>query len=46
MNTPIKFEDLNKSISTLNYIVEWGDKNIHWISIDLVPEAHSWCEQN
>ena len=45
MRTPIQLEDLNKSISTLNYSVEWGEKNIHWISIDLVPEAHSWCKQ-
>ena len=45
MSSPIKNDSLNNSIATLNYKVEWGGNNKHWLSIDLIPEAHSWCEQ-
>ena len=40
-----KNEFLNNSIASIDYKVEWGSKNEHWLSIDIVPEAHSWCEQ-
>ena len=36
---------INNSIGTVNYRVEWGEDIQHWLSIDLSPEAHSWCEQ-
>ena len=42
---PIDDQSLNKSIGTINYRVEWGIKNKHWLSIDLGPEAHSWCKE-
>ena len=45
ISTPIDNESLNNSIGTLNYRVEWGSENKHWLSIDLTAEAHSWCEQ-
>ena len=45
VSSPIKNELLNNSIATLNYRVEWGGNNKHWLSIDLSPELHSWCEQ-
>ena len=43
--SPIENESLNKSIGSINYKVEWGGESQHWLSIDLSPEAHSWCEQ-
>ena len=45
ISSPVNDESLNNSIATLNYNVQWGDNNKHWLSIDLTPEAHSWCEQ-
>ena len=45
ISPPVDDESLNNSIGTLNYIVEWGVENKHWLSIDLGAEAHSWCEQ-
>ena len=45
ISPPIDDESLNNSIVTLNYRVEWGVENKHWLSIDLGAEAHSWCEQ-
>ena len=36
----------NYAVATVNYRAQWGEKNEHWLSIDLAPEAHSWCEQN
>jgi hypothetical protein len=45
ISAPVADEPLNNSIATLNYKVQWGEKNKHWLSIDLTPEAHSWCEQ-
>ena len=45
ISPPIDDESLNNSIGTLNYRVEWGVENKHWLSIDLGAEAHSWCEQ-
>ena len=38
-------ERLNNSIANINYRVQWGENDKHWLSIDLVPEYHSWCEQ-
>ena len=45
ISSPIDNESLNNSIGTLNYRVEWGLENKHWLSIDLGAEAHSWCKQ-
>tara|TARA_B100000925_G_scaffold220314_1_gene169103 strand:- start:1 stop:567 length:567 start_codon:yes stop_codon:yes gene_type:complete len=45
VSNPIDDNSLNNSIGTVNYIVEWGEEIQHWLSIDLSPEAHSWCEQ-
>ena len=45
VSSPIKSENLNNSIATINYRVEWAKNNIHWLSIAFNPEAHSWCEQ-
>ena len=45
ISSPIDDESLNNSIGTLNYRVEWGSENKHWLSIDLTAEAHSWCKQ-
>ena len=45
ISSPINNEELNNSIGTLNYRVEWGLENKHWLSIDLTAEAHSWCKQ-
>ena len=38
-------ENLNYSIANINYRVQWGENDKHWLSIDLIPESHSWCEQ-
>ena len=38
-------ESLNNSIANINYRVQWGENDKHWLSIDLIPESHSWCEQ-
>ena len=46
ISTPVNDQNLNNSIGTLNYRVEWGLENKHWLSIDLGAEAHSWCKQN
>ena len=45
VSSPIDNEALNNSIGTIDYKVEWGGQSQHWLSIDLSPEAHSWCEQ-
>ena len=45
ISSPIDDASLNNSIGTLNYRVEWGLENKHWLSIDLGAEAHSWCKQ-
>ena len=45
ISPPIDDQSLNNSIATLNYRVEWGLENKHWLSIDLGAEAHSWCKQ-
>ncbi len=45
ISQPINDQSLNNSIATLNYRVEWGLENKHWLSIDLGAEAHSWCKQ-
>ena len=45
VSTPVNDQALNTSIGTINYRVEWGLENKHWLSIDLGAEAHSWCKQ-
>ena len=45
ITSPFNNQSLNNSIATLNYKVKWGENNKHWLSIDLIPEAHSWCAQ-
>ena len=46
MTEPSNDPSLNLSIANINYRVEWGENNNHWVSIDLVPEAHGWCLKN
>ena len=38
-----KNNNLDQNISNINYRVKWENNNVHWISIDLGAEAHSWC---
>ena len=45
VSSPLNDQNLNTSIGTLNYRVEWGLENKHWLSIDLGAEAHSWCKE-
>ena len=45
VSPPVNDQTLNTSIGTLNYRVEWGLENKHWLSIDLGAEAHSWCKE-
>ena len=45
VSNPVDYEELNNSIGTVDYQVEWGGESQHWLSIDLSPEGHSWCEQ-
>ncbi len=45
VQSPLEQKSLNKSIASINYRVQWGKKNIHWVSISLAPEAHGWCNQ-
>ena len=44
INSPLDEQFLNKTIASISYRVLWSDKNIHWLSILMSPEAHSWCE--
>ena len=44
INSPLDEQFLNKTIASISYRVTWSDKNIHWLSILMSPEAHSWCE--
>ena len=43
VDSPLGWESLNKTIASISYRVQWSEKNIHWLSISLSPEAHSWC---
>ena len=43
INSPLDQESLNKTIASISYRVIWSDKNIHWVSILMSPEANSWC---
>tara|TARA_Y100001968_G_scaffold250495_1_gene235559 strand:+ start:25 stop:594 length:570 start_codon:yes stop_codon:yes gene_type:complete len=45
ITTPLDQQVLNKSIAKIGYRVQWGKKNIHWLSISLGPDAHAWCDQ-
>ena len=45
VSSPIENKELNNSIGTIDYTVKWGGESQHWLSIDLSPEAHSWCDQ-
>ena len=44
IQSPLDEQFLNKTIASISYRVLWSDKNIHWLSILISPEAHSWCE--
>ena len=35
--------NLDRNISNISYRVKFNDNNLHWLSIDLGSEAHSWC---
>ena len=43
VTSPLGEESLNKTIASIIYKVKWPSKDIHWVSIALSPEAHSWC---
>ena len=43
VTSPMGEESLNKTIASISYKVKWPSKDIHWVSIALSPEAHSWC---
>ena len=45
MSSPTISQPSNNSIATLDYRVQWGANDQHWLSIDLAPESHSWCKQ-
>ena len=45
MTQPLNNQSLNNSVATINYRVQWGENDEHWLSIDLSAESHSWCEQ-
>ena len=38
-----KNNNLDRNVANINYRVKWNGTNIHWVSIDLGAEAHSWC---
>ena len=44
VTSPLDEQFLNKTIASINYRVIWSDKNIHWLSILMTPEANGWCE--
>tara|TARA_B100000945_G_scaffold48887_1_gene34645 strand:- start:580 stop:1182 length:603 start_codon:yes stop_codon:yes gene_type:complete len=44
IKSPLDMQFLNKTVASISYRVLWSDKNIHWLSILISPEAHSWCE--
>ena len=44
VTSPLDEQFLNKTIASINYRVMWSDKNIHWLSILMTPEANGWCE--
>ena len=44
INSPLDEQFLNKTIASINYRAIWSDKNIHWLSILMTPEANGWCE--
>ena len=43
IKSPLDDQFLNKTIASISYRVIWSNKNIHWLSILISPEAHSWC---
>ena len=44
VESPLREPLLNKSIASIGYRVKFFEENIHWLSIYLSPEAHSWCK--
>ncbi len=44
-DSPYNQQYLDKSVADITYSVQYGEKNIHWVSISMGPEAHSWCDQ-
>lgn len=37
---------MDSSIAKIVYIVNRNNQDIHWTSLDLTTEAHSWCSKN
>ena len=37
---------MDRSIAKIVYIVNLNNENIHWSSLDLTSEAHSWCTKS
>ena len=45
IKSPLNKQFLDKSIANIDYRVQWGETDKHWLTIYLSPEAHSWCDQ-
>ncbi len=45
VSSPLEDDLLDQSVASIEYRVQWGGNNIHWLSIALGPEAHSWCDE-
>ena len=43
VNSPLDEENLNKTVASISYRVKWSEKDIHWLSISMSPEANNWC---
>ena len=37
---------MDSSIAKIVYVVNRNNQDIHWTSLDLTTEAHSWCSKN
>lgn len=37
---------MDSSIAKIVYIVNRNNQDVHWTSLDLTTEAHSWCSKN
>ena len=37
---------MDSSVAKIVYIVNRNNQDIHWTSLDLTTEAHSWCSKN
>ena len=44
-NSGMRCLNMDKSVASIRYNVQYGTNYLQWVNIDLSPEAHSWCEQ-